>query len=237
MYRTGDWVRWLPDGNIEYLGRMDDQVKIRGFRIELGEIEHLLLQDPRVLEAAVVAQMDPTDSTFLCGYVVCHEGYPVEVIDEIKEELIRRLPSYMVPAHFVTMDRLPLTANGKVNRKALPIPTLSDNRAAIGYAPPRNPVEVALVTLWQDILKVGNLGVHERFFDIGGHSLLATILISRLHKEMQVEMPLVQIFRTPTIRGMAQFILDHKKANIHLFPMRHCSPCMIYQQRSKEFIF
>ncbi|MCP1426501.1 bacitracin synthase 1 [Paenibacillus xylanexedens] len=218
MYRTGDWVRWLPDGNIEYLGRMDDQVKIRGFRIELGEIEHLLLQDPRVLEAAVVAQMDPTDSTFLCGYVVCHEGYPVGDIDEIKEELTRRLPSYMVPAHFVTMDRLPLTANGKVNRKALPIPTLSDNRTAIAYEPPRNPVEVALVTLWQDILKVGNLGVHERFFDIGGHSLLATILISRLHKEIQVEMPLVQIFRTPTIRGMAQFILDHKKSKYTSIP-------------------
>jgi len=176
LYRTGDLVRWLGDGTLEFLGRLDDQVKVRGFRVELGEIEVTLARHPRVRESVVVARRGPDGEMGLVAYVV-GDG-PVESRD-LREFLGRKLPEYMVPTAFVVVDRLPLSANGKVDRRALPEP---EGRAELVHAPvePRDELERQLVGIWQDILSVSPVGTRDSFFDLGGHSLLAVRMFARL---------------------------------------------------------
>lgn len=207
MYRTGDKVRWLPDGNLQFAGRKDQQVKIRGFRIEIGEIEHQLLRHASVDTAAVVAREDRNNSKYLCAYVVpaCHD------IDTgiLKEHLTALLPGYMVPAYFVLLDKIPKTASGKIDRKALPEPNLTAKKS---YKPPANVLEKQLVDLWAEILdlKAIEISVEESFFLLGGHSLNATVMTSRIHKILNCKIPLSEVFITSTVRGLARYIKNRR---------------------------
>ncbi|MCP4214673.1 MAG: amino acid adenylation domain-containing protein, partial [bacterium] len=201
LYKTGDLARWLPDGNIEFLGRMDFQVKIRGFRIEPGEIENRLNRHPQVNNAVITVRTDNNNDSYLCAYFV---GQEENMTAQLKVFLLEQLPDYMIPAAWVQMESIPVTANGKVDRKALPEPeTLAGN-----YAPPETELQRKLVTIWAAILgkEEEAVGIDSSFFEIGGHSLTATLLAARLHKELDVKVPLMEIFESPTIRKIAQYI-------------------------------
>ena len=204
LYRTGDLARFLPDGNIEFLGRMDHQVKLRGFRVELGEIESVLNSHPDLRESVVVLREDGTDKR-LIGYVVANENAAVTAT-ELRGYLKERLPEYMLPAAFVVLEKLPLTANQKVDRRALP--ALEQERAdgGVDYVAPRTVVEEVLVGLWEDVFGVKQVGVYDDFFELGGHSLLATQLMSRVRQSFGVEVALRRIFETPTIAALAENI-------------------------------
>ena len=202
LYKTGDIARWRNDGNIEFLGRVDDQVKIRGFRVELGEIEAVLRQHPALRGTAVLARMHASGDERLVAYVVPH-WRPAPTARELGGYLKERLPEYMVPSAFVTLDRLPLTPSGKVDRKALPSPDPSGFRAENAYAEPRTPVEEQLVEIWEEVIGLERVGIHDNFFELGGHSLLATRVVSRVRKVFQVELPLLSLFEEPTIAGLA----------------------------------
>jgi acyl-coenzyme A synthetase/AMP-(fatty) acid ligase/acyl carrier protein len=196
LYRTGDRARWRPDGTLEYLGRLDFQVKVRGFRIELGEIEGVLRQAPGVTDCAVVAREDETGDRRLVAYVVGEAE-----AEALRGHLRRSLPEYMVPAAFVPLERLPLTANGKLDRKALPAPKLAS--AEDRYVAPRTPVEELLTGIWAEVLRVERVGVHDSFFDLGGHSLLLMRLLADVQATFDVEISIRSVFAMPTLEGMA----------------------------------
>ncbi|NIM16119.1 MAG: amino acid adenylation domain-containing protein [Candidatus Aminicenantes bacterium] len=204
FYKTGDLARWLANGNIEFLGRMDHQVKIRGFRIELGEIENHLLKREDIKEAVVIAREDKGD-TSLCAYIVIADTGTGGSEAEFKRYLSRLLPDYMVPGYFVQLDSMPLTPNGKVDRKELPKPRLTRGDL---YATPRTQTEKKLAEIWADILDLEAeiIGIDDRFFDLGGHSLKATVMVTRIHKEFNVRLTLAEIFHHGTIRQLAQCI-------------------------------
>jgi amino acid adenylation domain-containing protein len=197
MYRTGDRVRWLARGELEYLGRVDFQVKLRGFRIELGEIEAALLDEPSIREAVVVAREDSLGERRLVAYVVSAGGDAAG----LREHLRRRLPEYMVPAAVVMLDSLPLTPSGKVDRRALPAPDASASGDA--YVAPRTPAEEVLAGIYADVLHAELVGSADNFFELGGHSLLATRVVSRVRQAFGVELPLRALFEAPTVAGLA----------------------------------
>ncbi|NBD08425.1 non-ribosomal peptide synthetase/type I polyketide synthase [Corallococcus silvisoli] len=204
LYRTGDLGRLLPDGNIEFLGREDFQVKVQGHRIELGEVEGALARHEAVASAVVVAAGARHGNKRLVAYVVPHPGAAVPSAEELRRFLAAKLAEYMVPPVFVLLDALPLTSNGKVDRRALPAPDLSA-RAALSTAP-RTPVEVRLAKLWTEVLGVERAALEDHFFEQGGDSLLATKLLSRLRAGFQVELPLRTVFETPTLGGLARHL-------------------------------
>ena len=210
VYRTGDLVRWLPDGTIEFLGRMDYQVKIRGFRVELAEVETLLRQHPAVQEAVVLARPRSGDKRpsggelELVAYVVGREGQK-PVVSELHRCLQDKLPGYMTPAAFVRLDTLPLTATGKLDRSALPMPD-QNSFVAETYVAPRTPTEETLAGVWAEVLGIQRVGVADNFFELGGHSLLATQLVLRLRQAFGIELPLHFLFEAPTVAGMAKSI-------------------------------
>src|SRR5215213_5232703 len=203
LYRTGDRVRVLPSGEMEYLGRLDHQVKVRGYRIELGEIEAVLARQDGVREAAAVVREDEPGDKRLVGYVAAHEGRQLSAV-ELRERLQRELPDYMVPSAFVLMDKLPQTSSGKVNRLALPAPETSRDALAESFVAPRTPIEELLARVWGEVLKVEGVGVNDDFFALGGHSLLATQLVSRVRESFAVELPLRALFERPTVAGLAR---------------------------------
>ena len=200
LYRTGDLVRWLTSGEIEFLGRIDQQVKIRGFRIELGEIEAALIQAPQVREAVVIAREDVPGDKRLAAYVV-GDGVATIHTDALKKYLRKTLPDFMVPSAFVVLDALPLTPNGKVDRTALPAPEAA---SVSEFLAPRDETEETLARIWRELLHLDRVGVHDNFFELGGHSLLATQVISRIRKELGVEVGLKLLFEAPTVEGLAQ---------------------------------
>ncbi len=212
LYKTGDLARWLPDGNIEFLGRIDFQVKVRGFRIELGEIENLLLTHEDIRGAVVVLREDDGDK-YLCAYI-SGGGEPAEIPTgtQLREFLSKNLPDYMIPAYFVTLDKLPLTSSGKINRKALPAPESAGTQQE--YIAPRNEIELKLADIWAEVLRRENkdIGIDHGFFQLGGHSLKATVMVARLYKELKVRLPLVEIFRSGTIRKLAKLIEEKTAA-------------------------
>ncbi|WP_047151739.1 non-ribosomal peptide synthetase [Aneurinibacillus tyrosinisolvens] len=201
LYRSGDLARWLPDGNIEFLGRIDDQVKIRGHRIELGEIEEQLLQHHGVKEAVVLVTTCDSDENLLCAYVVSQAGSSLSP-DELQIHLEKTLPAYMVPSSYALLDRLPLTANGKVNRRLLPKVEGKSNRFG-ERIPPRNEIESKLVEMWSEVLGVQQVGIHDNFFALGGHSLKAMALCAQILKVFQTDVPVRLLFEFPTIAGIA----------------------------------
>ncbi|MCA0756969.1 amino acid adenylation domain-containing protein [Paenibacillus sp. N4] len=203
IYKTGDQARWLFDGTLEFLGRIDQQVKIRGYRVELSEIEYCLLQLDKVKEAVVIAREDQQDK-YLCAYVIGSE--PLSVSD-LREHAAESLPDFMIPSYFIQLEQIPLTAHGKVDRKQLPAPQ------AGGYleqepTAPRNEWETKLAAVWQEVLGLERISVRESFFALGGHSLKATILVSKLRKELQVEIEIKHIFTYQTVEKLAQFLMQ-----------------------------
>jgi hypothetical protein len=204
MYRTGDRARYLPDGSIEFLGRIDDLVKIRGFRIELGEIEAALGEHASLREAVVLAWEDPPGDKRLVAYVVPADPAEVDV-EWLRPFLQTRLPDYMQPATYVVLEQLPLTPAGKLDRRALPAPQHGRDTAAHSFVAPRGALEEAIAEIWREVLRVEQVGVHDNFFAVGGHSLLATQVVARLSRLMQIELPLRRMFEAPTI---AEFAVD-----------------------------
>ncbi|MCZ8521357.1 non-ribosomal peptide synthetase [Paenibacillus caseinilyticus] len=201
MYRTGDLARWLPDGVLEYLGRIDGQVKIRGYRIETGEIEAKLLAHSGIREAAVTAFDEGGGRQSLCAYIAPLPGQQAPPPAELRAYLARSLPEYMLPSRFVAVERLPLTPSGKLDRRALPRPQEWSGHEA--YAAPRDKREAALARIWQELLGVERVGLHDHFFELGGHSLKAMSLAARIHKELHVEPALGDLFAHPTLEEMA----------------------------------
>ncbi|QAV18752.1 non-ribosomal peptide synthetase [Paenibacillus chitinolyticus] len=202
MYRTGDLARWLPDGNLEYLGRIDHQVKIRGYRIELGEIETRLLQHGGVRETIVLVHEISSEKT-LCAYYTSEGESPAA--SELREHMASGLPSYMVPAHFIPLKEFPLTPNGKIDRKALQAPDPSSG-ASDEYTAPETETEVRLVSLWQEVLGAERVSLHDNFFERGGHSLKAALLLAKISKEFGVELPLRKVFEAQTLQAQADAI-------------------------------
>jgi len=204
LYRTGDRARFWPDGKLEFLGRLDHQVKIRGFRIELGEIEAVLGAQPGVRDAVVMAREDEPGHKRLVAYVV-PDGGPVPLAGDLRAALLEKLPEYMVPAFFVPLDALPVTSNGKLDRKALPAPEVEGGVQGTDLAAPRTPVEAALVAIWSKVLPVKRIGVHDNFFELGGDSILSLQIISRAHQE-GLHLTTVQLFEFPTVAELAEVV-------------------------------
>ncbi|MCF5546603.1 non-ribosomal peptide synthetase [Pseudomonas salomonii] len=206
LYRTGDLARRRSDGVLEYVGRIDHQVKIRGYRIELGEIEARLHEQPEVRDAAVGVQ-EGVNGKHLVGYLVAADEAlnPAERMDRIKQRLRAELPEYMVPLHWLWLDRLPLNANGKLDRNALPALEIGQLHSQ-DYLAPRNELEATLAAIWAEVLKVERVGVQDNFFELGGHSLLATQIASRVQKTLQRDVPLRAMFECSTVAELAEYI-------------------------------
>ncbi|WP_219268589.1 non-ribosomal peptide synthetase [Pseudomonas sp. Xaverov 259] len=206
LYRTGDLARRRSDGVLEYVGRIDHQVKIRGYRIELGEIEARLHEQPEVRDAAVGVQ-EGVNGKHLVGYLVATDAAlnPAERLDRIKQRLRTELPEYMVPLHWLWLERLPLNANGKLDRKALPALEIGQLHSQ-DYLAPRNELETTLAAIWAEVLKVERVGVQDNFFELGGHSLLATQIASRVQKTLQRDVPLRAMFECSTVAELAEYI-------------------------------
>ncbi|AUB35492.1 Glutamate-1-semialdehyde aminotransferase [Nostoc flagelliforme CCNUN1] len=220
LYKTGDIARFLPDGNIEFLGRVDNQVKIRGFRIELAEIEAVLRQHPTVSQAVAMAREDIPGDLRLVAYVVANpETAPV--ISDLRRFLKEELPEYMVPGAFMVVEAIPLTPNGKVNYRELPPPEISRTGLEANAIAPRNPIEEILVQIWAEVLGVKQVSIDDNFFTLGGHSLLATQLISRVRSIFKVELPLRTIFETVTVADLVERITLHSdKPHLNAPPLQ-----------------
>jgi hypothetical protein len=229
MYRTGDAARYRGDGEIEYLGRLDEQVKVRGYRIELGEIEAALRGSAGVEEAVVVVRGEGEEKQ-LVGYVVADAGEALSA-SGLRSYLEERLPQHMIPARIVMLAEMPLTRNGKVDRRALPLPDAQRPDSGRPFVAPATPVEMELAQLWQELLRVDVVGIYDHFFELGGHSILLTQLASRIRKEFQVNVPLQVLFDDPTIVEMTKAILakkveqiDQTKAEQMLKRLKQLSP-------------
>ncbi|MFN6569386.1 amino acid adenylation domain-containing protein, partial [Dendronalium sp. ChiSLP03b] len=215
LYKTGDLARYLPNGEIEYIGRIDYQVKVRGFRIELGEIEAVINQHPQVRECVVVVREDEPGSKYLTAYAVLHPEQQL-TITELRHFLESKLPNYMVPTAFMMLESLPLTPNGKVNRRALPTPDLEQLVSRNSFVAPSTPIEEMLAGIWAEVLNITKVGIHDNFFELGGHSLLATRVTSKLRQVFKVELPVRQLFESPTIADLAKDIERVTKAGLEL---------------------
>ena len=211
MYRTGDRARFLPGGDIQFLGRLDDQVKIRGFRIEIGEVEEALAGHPEVRACVVSARKEESGDKRLVGYIVTRGSARPSGV-ELRDFLKRTLPDHMVPSAFVFLDALPMTPNGKIDRKALPSPEPSSASGGDSFVAPRNPIEEMLSRIWAQVLGLDRVGIYDNFFDLGGHSLLATRLIVRVRDGFSVELPLSTLFQSPTVAEFAQVLLQEPTA-------------------------
>ncbi len=234
MYRSGDRARYLPDGRIEFLGRMDHQVKVRGFRIELGEIEAVLRQHPEVVEAAVTVREDAARDPKLVGYVVCKNG-DASGGGELKNYLKQHLPDYMVPSIYVALDAMPLNRNGKINRDLLPAPG-EHNRAgeATAYVEPETELEQEIAQVWRELLGVERVGLYDDFFDLGGHSLLVAQFLSRLRDRLQVEVPLKTFFESSTVAATATTVLAIRWAAQSLESRRSETPGEVEEAMMEE---
>ncbi|HJX28022.1 MAG TPA: amino acid adenylation domain-containing protein, partial [Thermoanaerobaculia bacterium] len=206
LYRTGDLARHRTDGRVEYLGRIDHQVKLRGFRIELGEIEAALAALPVVREVVVMMREDKPGDRRLVAYLVLEETVGREIQDILRAGLQARLPEYMVPSAFVVLPALPLSPNGKVDRRALGLHVLPEEGERSGFVPPETEEERRMAAIWTEILGVPRVGLQDDFFRLGGHSLLATRVIARLRRDFQVDLPLRSLFQTPTIAGLLELV-------------------------------
>ncbi len=206
LYKTGDLVRYRADGNIEFVGRLDYQVKIRGFRIELEEIEGVLAQHPKVLQVAVIDREDRPGEKRLVAYFVPDKENSI-ASDELRNFLKEKLPEYMVPSAFVMLDTMPLTANHKVDRRALPAPDISRMEFEVDFVAPRNSTEEILAGIWAEILGLKQVSIYENFFNLGGHSLLAAQVITRISQVFQVDLSLNALFDNPTIATLSQLLI------------------------------
>jgi amino acid adenylation domain-containing protein len=229
LYRTGDEARFLANGEIEFLGRRDEQVKIRGYRIELGEIEAQLREDREVREAVVMAREDMGGEKRLVAYVVADQGNGFSV-SELRRLLGERLPEYMLPSAFVLLEQLPLTANGKLDRRALPEPSQHHEAASI-YVPPRTELERLIAATWQEVFRVEKLSVHSNFFDLGGHSLTLVRVHSMLRNRLHKEISMIDMFRYPTINSLSDYLSREQPVRAEFEPPRYQQ---IYDRAEKQ---
>ena len=220
LYKTGDLARYLPDGNIEFLGRIDDQVKIRGFRIELGEIEAVLGQHPGVQEAVVICREDDPGNQQLVAYIVSDLQQTLTV-SELNHLLKEKLPDYMMPKSFVMLEALPLLPNGKINRRGLPLPDQIRPELAATYQPPQTEIEQSIASIWQEVLHIEEVGINDNFFELGGHSLLLVQVHNKLQKIFQQEFPLFEMFHYPTISYLAQYLSQQSSEQLSLAEHSH----------------
>jgi amino acid adenylation domain-containing protein len=206
LYRTGDIGRFTAQGSIKAMGRKDFQVKVRGFRIELGEIETGLLQHYAVKEAIVIAKPDKTGDNYLCAYLVTSQPVTSE---DLREYLFAELPDYMIPRYFIFMEKMPVTSTGKIDRRQLPEPEgIIDSRSV--YVPPADEIEEQVAAIWQEVLNKEKIGVNDNFIELGGHSLLVMSIISKIHREMDVELKLTDVFANPTIKELSRLVRESK---------------------------
>ncbi len=203
MYRTGDLARWLPDGSIEFLGRIDHQVKIRGFRIELGEIENKLLEHDLVKEAVVAIKEGKNNDKYLCAYIIGKGEFNAA---ELREYLSKDLPGYMIPSYFLKLEKLPLTPNGKVDRKSLPEPD-GDITTGVEYEAPGNEIEEKLADIWKEVLNIQRIGINDNFFEVGGHSLNLISLANKINQVFKVNVKMTNLFKHLTIKNMSSLII------------------------------
>jgi len=208
LYRSGDLARLLPGPSLEYLGRLDSQVKIRGYRIETGEIEHHIKTHPDVKDALVMLRKEK-ERIFLCAYFVpldfFNQGKNLAV--ELKEFLVGKIPDYMLPSFFIPLEVIPLTGNGKINRRALPAPDYTVTGApGAGYLGPKNPLEKTIMEIWQQVLQLEKVGVEDNFFDLGGNSLDLVTVVQKLKSILNRDIPIVWLFTYPTIRTLARHL-------------------------------
>ena len=227
LYRTGDVVRWRENGALEFLGRLDEQVKVRGYRIELGEVEAALRRHEGVRESVVLAREDVPGEKRLTAYLVMDHEMPGErrngdnghnngaapasdtqekIDEELRQHLRQQIPEYMIPSAFVLLATLPLTANGKIDRRALPAP-VQESRAE-HYVRPETSVQEVISGIWEELLGVERIGIHDNFFELGGHSLLVAQMLARLQDAFQVELPLRRVFEDLTISVVAQLLIE-----------------------------
>ncbi|MGZ5075413.1 MAG: amino acid adenylation domain-containing protein [Methylobacter sp.] len=218
MYKTGDLARWLADGTIEFLGRNDFQVKIRGFRIELGDIETELAGHPAVRDVAVLAHEDRDEAKRLVAYLVPEDNFRPDVA-ELRGFLKNKIPEFMIPSTFVFLDTLPASPNGKLDRKALPMPDISQQAQNEDFIAPHSPMEELLAGIWSEILSLDRIGVHDNFFELGGHSMLAVQMLTRVRMTFGVELDLRQIFEFPTVAGLAREIEQANPVNAQRPPI------------------
>ena len=223
LYRTGDLGCYLPDGVVEMLGRRDQQIQIRGFRVESGEIEATLKQHPAVCECLVVVREDAPGEKRLCAYVVLQDAEKL-TRKELYQFLKQKLPAYMLPSTFTTLKALPVTPNGKIDRKALPSPDSSEADEAAFSITARTPIEAILATIWAQVLHITVVGSDDNFFELGGHSLLATQVLSRVRDAFQLDLPLRCLFDAPTVAGLAAYIEDFKQPKEQ--KMTHAMACV-----------
>jgi natural product biosynthesis luciferase-like monooxygenase protein len=213
LYKTGDLARHLPDGAVEFLGRLDHQIKIRGYRVELEEIEAVLTEHSAVRESVVLAREDTPGDKRLVAYIVLN-GDLAPGDNDLRNYLKGRFPDYMVPSAFVSVEVLPLTPNGKVDRRALPAPEKAHSGMKTAYASPRNNLEQSITAVWQRVLRVGRVGIHDNFFDLGGHSLLMAQVHSELRQSFNKDFPLVKILEHPTISSLAKYLAEEESEQV-----------------------
>ncbi len=222
IYKTGDLVRWLPDGNIEYLGRADFQVKIRGFRVELGEIENILVGHKSLSQVCVLTH-GKDERKYLAAYYVLEKNKTEPDITELRNYTSKYLPEYMIPSFYIKLNKMPLTPNGKINRKALPKPKISKKLKE--YVVPRSEIEKKLSKIWSDILKIKKISIYDNFFHLGGHSLLAIQLVSRIHSILRCDISIKAVFDNPSLVDLSRFVeaeLKIRKGKIYrpIMPIR-----------------
>ncbi|MDF0555269.1 amino acid adenylation domain-containing protein [Kamptonema sp. UHCC 0994] len=213
LYKTGDLARYLPDGNIEYLGRIDNQVKVRGFRIELGEIETALATHPAVKEVVVTAREDEPGNKRLVAYLVLNTEQQIAISDW-RKFLLERLPDYMIPSIFITLDRLPQTPSGKIDRRSLPAPDTQRPHLEQSYAAPQNQWESILANIWCKLLKFEQVGIDDNFFELGGNSLLSLQVVAKVRQELNIDLPVVKVFQYPTISDLAKYLSSQGKNEV-----------------------
>ncbi|WP_419957121.1 condensation domain-containing protein [Pseudomonas syringae] len=233
MYRTGDLGRWLEDGQLECLGRNDDQVKIRGFRIELGEIVNCLHQLPGIREAVVLAREDEPSNVRLVAYFTSQQDVEAPAPEQMRAHMQANLPDYMVPVAFIELTALPLTANGKLDRRALPEPDHS-SLLGLAYEPPQGDIEIALAQIWTEVLQVERVGRHDHFFDMGGHSLLAMRMVSQVRQQLGMELPLGELFALGELAAVAAALAGAGRSELSLIlpaPRDQSLPLSFAQQR------
>ena len=237
LYKTGDLARYLPDGNIEFLGRIDDQVKIRGFRIELGEIESVLAQHPAVKQSVVVTREDIPGDKRLVAYVHL-DRKQISGVKELRSFLHSKLPNYMMVSTFVLLDNLPLTLNGKVDRRALPAPNSSRTEWEETFVAPRTPTEQVISDIWSQVLGLKQIGVNDNFFEFGGHSLLASQIITQIQNLFQVDISVNTFFQNLTIASLSLTVTqkqgEKKTHGTHRIPrINQVNPEQILAQLDK----
>jgi len=233
IYKTGDLVTYFNDGNMVFLNRLDTQVKIRGFRIELGEIESAVAQHEAIKDNVVIVREDIPGDKKLVGYIILKENQEIDLA-ELKHFLATRLPDYMVPATFVTMEKFPVTLNGKVDRKLLPAPVETASQVSANYVSPKTEIENGLAAIWSEVFKIEKIGITDNFFELGGNSLVATMLITRINKLFNIRIPIVMLFKKETIQEIAKEVknqnpsldgkvpaqtIPHISTNLNVFPL------------------